>query len=141
VSAQRYVTFRVADLVVGIAVERVQEILTERRVTPVPLAHPDVAGLLNLRGRIVTAVDARRRLGVAPPESATASTVVVIHTASESIGLLVDGAGDVVEVDESTEDVPDTIRARFGHLVAGIHRGDRAVLLLLDPDRMLAVAS
>ena len=67
-----YCTFRVGGLLVGVDVERVQEVLHDPELTPVPLAHESVVGLLNLRGQIVTAIDARRRLGLtaAAPRSA-----------------------------------------------------------------------
>jgi purine-binding chemotaxis protein CheW len=141
-SSSRYCTFHVADLTIGVAVERVEEVLRDRSVTPVPLSHPDVAGLINLRSRIVTAIDARRRLRVGALDELDASTVVVIHAADESVGLLVDRAADVVELrDADVGEVPETIAARFGALVTGTHLLEQTLLLLLDPDQMLAVAS
>ncbi|MEO8695785.1 MAG: chemotaxis protein CheW, partial [Acidimicrobiales bacterium] len=62
-SQRRFCTFYADGLLLGIAIERVEEVLRDQTITPVPLADPAIAGLINLRGQIVTAIDARRRLG------------------------------------------------------------------------------
>src|SRR5580692_5233269 len=64
---QAYVTLTVAGQLCGIPVLGVRDILAEQPITRIPLAPPDIAGSLNLRGRIVTAIDLRRRLNLPPP--------------------------------------------------------------------------
>ena len=59
-----YVTFVIAGQLFGIPVLRVQDVLSWHQITPIPLAPPEIAGSLNLRGRIVTAIDVRLRLGL-----------------------------------------------------------------------------
>jgi purine-binding chemotaxis protein CheW len=144
VIGHRYCTFRVAGLLVGIEIARVVEVLREQTVTPVPLAHPDVAGLLNLRGQVLTAIDARTRLGLAPRSSSSPTTLDVVVTicADESVCLLVDGIGDVVDVpDEALDQVPDNVAPQIVALIVGVHQLDGELLLLLDPDLTLAVVS
>jgi purine-binding chemotaxis protein CheW len=139
---RRFCTFYVDRLVLGIAIERVEEVLRDQFITPVPLAHPDIAGLINLRGQIVTAVDARRRLGLTATNHATAPTFVVIHSGGEDVSLLVDRVGDVVEVEDSRfVEVPVTVGATISALATGAYKLDGDLLLVLDPDQMLAVAS
>jgi hypothetical protein len=75
----RFCSFTVGGLLFGIDVARVQEVLGTQPVTPVPLAQPSVVGLINLRGQVVTAVDARRRLGDVEPELAQHAAEDQLH--------------------------------------------------------------
>jgi purine-binding chemotaxis protein CheW len=135
-----YCTFRVGGLLVGVDVERVQEILHDPELTPVPLAHDSVVGLLNLRGQIVTAIDARRRLGLDSrnPEERTAH--VIVRCRSEAVSLVVDVEDEVVEV-EAPHDVPETFSSDIRQLVTGVHELDSRLLLVLDADRTLSVTA
>jgi purine-binding chemotaxis protein CheW len=133
-----YCTFTVGGLRVGIEIARVQEVLRGCQVTPVPLAHESVLGLLNLRGQIVTAIDARRRLGLRArgPEEQSAHVIVRCH--AEAVSLVVDLEDEVVEVDErAREEVPETLSDPTRRLLAGIHQLDTGLLLVLDADRTL----
>jgi purine-binding chemotaxis protein CheW len=140
---RRYCTFHVDKLLLGIDIERVQEVLADQTITPVPLADPDVAGLLNLRGQIVTTVDARRRLGLTERGGGgTAPTIVVIRSSGEAVSLLVDHEGDVVDVEEHrVVEVPETVGAGIAALAVGAYKLEGALLLVLDADQMVAVAS
>jgi purine-binding chemotaxis protein CheW len=95
--AELHCTAWLDELMLAVAIDRVVEVLADRSVTPVPLAHPAVEGLINVRGHIMTVVDARRLLGRPGPPSER-STIVVIRTADEALGLIVDRAGEVVEL-------------------------------------------
>ena len=139
---RRICTFHVDSLLLGVDVERVQEVLHDEVVTPVPLAHPSIAGLLNLRGQIATAIDTRRRLGLAPRDPPGSTTNVVIRSGGEVLTLLVDREGDVVDVEDTFfEVVPETVSDTIRALVIGAYKIDGRLLLLLDPDLTLAVAS
>ena len=139
---RRFCTFYVDRLLLGIAIERVEEVLRDQPITPVPLAHPDIAGLINLRGQIVTAVDARRRLGLRARDPATVPIIVVIRSGGEAVSLLVDRVADVVEVEDNRfVEVPVTIGATISAVSTGAYKLDGNLLLVLDPDQMLAVAS
>ena len=141
-SDRRFATFQVDNLIIGVDVDRVQEVLRDKVVTPVPLADECVAGILNLRGQIVTVIDARVRLGLAPRTEGAGNAHVVIRAASEAISLVVDCEGDVIDVDEdSFEDVPATVSATIKTFVQGVYKIDGALLLVLDPERALSVAA
>jgi len=135
-------TFYVEGLLLGIPVDRVEEVLAAQTVTAVPLAHRDVAGLLNLRGQIVTAIDARRRLGLAARDEATEPTIVVIRSDGETVSLLVDRAGDVVDVEGvASQDVPVTVSATIRDVTVGAYQLGGQLLLVLDADQTLAVST
>jgi purine-binding chemotaxis protein CheW len=101
--AELLCTAKVDDLLLGVPIDRVVEVLAHRSVTPVPLAHPAVLGLLNVRGQIMTVIDGRRLLARPPAESGI-STILVIRAGDESVALVVDRAGDLVEVEDPHEE-------------------------------------
>jgi purine-binding chemotaxis protein CheW len=128
-------TFKVGDRWLGIQVARVQEILRARPATPVPLAPPVVAGLVNLRGQIVTAVDLRRRLELARQEQEHDPAQVVVHGAEGAVSLLVDEVGDVLEVAEDDfEPPPPTMTGDARELISGAWKLPDRLLLALDVD-------
>jgi purine-binding chemotaxis protein CheW len=91
-----YVTFTTAGQLFGLPIEYVQDVFTLANITPVPLAGPEIAGVLNLRGRVVTVIDLANRLQLEAPRDATAPMVIGIERGAESLGILVDRAGEVL---------------------------------------------
>ena len=123
---------------VGIDVSMIQDVLGPQSLTPVPLAPPEVAGVLNLRGRIVTAIDLRRRLGIATAASFETSTHVVIDHNGELYSILVDGIGDVQRHSPALFE-PDvsTLGPTWREVAAGMYALDRGLLVVLDVERVL----
>jgi len=122
-------TFRVGSYLYGIDVLEVQEMISYQASTRVPLAPPELRGLINLRGQIVPAIDLRRRLGLedAPPDSLPMN--VIVRTTSGAVSFLVDDIGDVVEVDEVLVDsVPQTVPAGAREFVSAVHKFDTELL-------------
>jgi purine-binding chemotaxis protein CheW len=140
---QHFCTFAVGELLVGVEVERVREILGDQELTPVPLAHPSVLGLLSLRGEIVTAIDARRRLGLKEPAPDRDVAHVILWSEGDAVSLVVDAERDVVELDTATvEVVPETVRAEIRNLLTGIYRLESgALMLVLDPDLTVSLTA
>ena len=137
-----YCTFRVGGLLLGIDVERVQEVIHGPKVTSVPLADESVLGLVNLRGQIITAIDARRRLRLNDRDADEGSTHVIVRCHSEPVSLVVDSEGDVVHVEtDAADEVPETVGSAIRDLLTGIHQVDDRLLLVLDPDRTLSPAA
>src|SRR5277367_804512 len=117
----QYCTFYVDGQYFGLDVRKVQEIIRYQEMTRVPTAPPVVRGLINLRGQIVTAIDLRRRLGLAPSGDDHRPMNVVVRTDDGAVSLLVDEIDDVLELDEhDCEPPPETIPVMIRDLVAGI---------------------
>ena len=92
-------TFYLDDLMLGIDVEQVQEVLQTQRLTRVPLAHETVAGLINLRGQIITAINLGVCLNRRWEARSQESLSIIIRSESALVSLLVDRMGDVIDVD------------------------------------------
>ena len=133
-------TFYLDQSLLGIEVSRVQEVLRDQTLTRVPLATDDVEGLINLRGRIVTALDLRRRLGMPPRPDDVEPMNVVVATDDGPVALLVDRIGDVMEVHADTfESPPDNLSGTARELIQGAYKLDGPLLLALDVDRAVTV--
>lgn len=131
-----FVTFRIGELLCGLEAVQVQQVFRPRGVTPVPLAPPEIAGVLSLRGRIVTAICARTRLGL-PPQVETLA--IGLEHAGDGYGLLVDSVGEVLDIDPADfEPPPGALPRRCAQAVRAVCKLDRELLLILDPVRMLA---
>lgn len=135
-----YVTATVGGQLFGLPIGRVQDVFVLDRLTRVPLAAPEIAGVLNLRGRIVTAIDLRQRLGLAPPDEVRKRMAIGIEYRGESYGLLIDMIGEVLNLSSSSrEGNPVNLEPRFARMSAGVHRLEDRLMVVLDVDRVLDV--
>ncbi len=133
-------TFFLQGLFFGVEVEKVQEVIRYQEMTRVPLAPAVIAGLINLRGQIVTAIDLRHQLGLSARTSQELPMNVVIRRDDGPISLLVDEIGDVVEVDEQWfEHPPDTLDGQGREFIRGVYKLKQQLLLLLDTDKAISV--
>lgn len=134
-----YVTVYVDDMMFGLAIERVHDVFIPSGVTTVPLAPREIVGLLNLRGRVVTALCLRRRLGM-PDRGADAQSMAIgLEQAGETFALVVDGVGEVLKLGTASyEPVPINLDARWRELSLGVHRLDGHLLVILDVESLLA---
>ena len=138
----QYCTFTLDGHLFGVPVSSVQEVLRAQALTSVPLAPSEVAGLLNLRGQIVTAVDLRARLGLPPRPAGEGFMNVVVRDAGELFSLLADSVGDVVEVETvRLEPTPATLDERWKGCCDGVVRLPRGLLAVLDVERLLRLES
>jgi purine-binding chemotaxis protein CheW len=136
-----YVTATVGGQLFGLPISRVQDVFAPDRLTRVPLAPPEIAGLLNLRGRIVTAIDMRRRLGLEALAGDAPRMAVGVEWKGESYGLLIDVIGEVLKLPTSgREDNPVNLDPGLARVSAGVHRLDGKLLVILDVDRVLDIA-
>lgn len=137
---QDFVTMTIAGQLFGIPVLTVQDILGQQKITRIPLAPPEVAGSLNLRGRIVTAIDVRLRLGLAAREPGVQAMSVVVDHRGESYSLLVDAVGEVLSLKSSDyERNPPTLDARWRDFSDGIYRLNGQLLVVLDVAQLLQI--
>lgn len=136
-----FVTLTVADQLCGIPVLGVRDILGEQAITRIPLAPPEIAGSLNLRGRIVTAIDLRRRLKLPPPPADAHRMSVVAEQGGELYALLVDQVSEVMSVKASSfERNPPTLPATWAMFSTGVYRLEGRLLVVLDVGRLLALS-
>ena len=132
-------TFTVAGRLAALPIDSVREILREPLVTPVPLAPEGVAGVINVRGTIVTAVDLRHRLGFG---SVDAHDCLLLRNGDEVVGALVDAVGDVVEIHGAEHhEVPPTVPAGLRRFARSAVDVDGQLVLLLDVDVLAATPS
>jgi len=135
-----YVTAMIGGQLFGLPISRVQDVFIPERMTRVPLASSDVAGVLNLRGRIVTAIDMRSRLGLPKSDLGRPRMAVGVDLRGESYGLLIDAVGEVLKLaDDSREVNPVNLDPRMAKMACGIHRLDGQLMVVLDVDRVLEI--
>lgn len=134
-----YVTMIIGGQLFGIPVLKVQDVLGPQQITRIPLAPREVAGSLNLRGRIVTAVDVRLRLAMPrPAEGQSAGMSVVVDHKGELYSLIIDQVGEVLSFSDSTfERSPPTLDPALRDVAAGIFRLDDRLMVVLDIGRLL----
>ncbi|MDQ1484874.1 MAG: purine-binding chemotaxis protein CheW [Actinomycetota bacterium] len=124
-------TFTVDTLLFGVEVSTVQEVIRYQEMTAVPLAAHGAAGLINLRGEVVTAIDMRIRFGLPPLAEGVLPMNVVVRIDDEPVSLLVDAIGDVAQVSgDQFEEPPETMTGPGRALVQGAYKLDNNRLLL-----------
>ncbi len=134
-----FVTLTVADQLCGVPVLAVRDILGEQSITRIPLAPNEIAGSLNLRGRIVTAIDLRQRLHLPPMPPGTPRMSVVAEQGGELYALLVDQVSEVMSLKASAfERNPPTLPPAWAQFSTGIYRLDNRLLVVLDVGKLLA---
>jgi purine-binding chemotaxis protein CheW len=137
-----FVTFTIAGQMFGLPIARVQDVFKPMHMTRVPLAGAEIAGVLNLRGRIVTAIDMRKRLEVKRRESGAVPMAIGIEANGESFGLLVDAVGEVLKLaNAQREPNPINLDLTLAALSAGVYRLDGQLLVVLDIDQVLDLRS
>ncbi|NQV83208.1 MAG: chemotaxis protein CheW [Rhodospirillales bacterium] len=134
-----YVTFTIGDQMFGIPVLRVQDILTPNQIAPIPLAPKEVRGSINLRGRIVTVIDVRVRLGLPPRKDVGGKSMgVTVEQNHDLYTLLVDEIGDVTGLSTKLyEKNPGTLDAKWREFCNGVFRLDKQLMVVLDIDSLL----
>lgn len=132
------VGFRVGQETFGVPIGAVHEILRPLPVTPVPGAPPHIEGVINLRGRIISIMDLRKRCG-APAEPHRRNRIVVAESEGRRIGLMVDSASEVLRIPEATIEPPSSV---FGDapagFVSGVAKLANRLVILVDLARLLS---
>ena len=137
-----YVTFTSAGHLFGLPIKHVQDVFPLANVTRVPLAGREIAGVLNLRGRIVTVINLANRLQLGAPRDASAQMVIGIECGAESFGILVDRLGEVLSLaGRDREPAPINLDPALDAAATGVFRLDEKILIALDADRMLDFGS
>lgn len=137
------VSVQIGGQTFGVPVLEVQDVIAETAINRVPLAPPEIAGSLNLRGRIVTAIDMRRRLGLPPQaeaQRASGVSVIVEQASGELYALMVDDVGDVLWLPSSAfEPPPPTLSPAWRDLCDGLYRLEDDLMLVLRTQAVLTL--
>ncbi len=137
-SVREFVTATIGSQLCGIPVLKVQDVLGPQRITPIPLAPIEVAGSLNLRGRIVTAIDLRTRLGLTLHANDKNEMSIVVEHHGELYSLMVDAVGEVLKMSASDfERNPATLDSVWRGFSEGVYRLAEGLLVVLDVDTLL----
>lgn len=132
-------TFYVREALCALDAAGIQEVIRLGPLTPVRHSSPDVAGILNLRGKIVTILDLGLRLGFSPSVPSGDSRIFIIEDRNEFVGLLVDRVDEVVEVERDRWQAPPAnVRGAQGRFFQGVYRTGSRVITVLDPGPILA---
>lgn len=134
-----FLTIQIGEQMFGIPVLQVQDVLGQQKVTKIPLAPPEVAGSLNLRGRVVTAINVRKRLGLPDNDNEnTKEMSVVVEHDNELFSLIIDKVGDVLSLSDDTyEKNPSTLDPLWREVSSGIYRLNDKLLIVMDVPRFL----
>jgi purine-binding chemotaxis protein CheW len=134
------VTVRIGPQAFGVPVLSVQDVIAQTAISRVPLGPAEVAGSLNLRGRIVTAIDMRRRLRMPCRQPDDSFMCVIVERDGELYALLVDDVGDVLWLPQQRREAPPgTVSAEWRALCQGLYRLDEELLLVLGIEQVLAI--
>lgn len=132
-SSFEYVTVHIGGQLFGVEVDEIREVFSPQDITKVPRAPGEIAGLLNLRGRIVTAVDARSRLNLPARDASDPVMALGLEQGSELFGVLVDEVGEVMRLKaETLEASPAHLDPHWRALLKGVHRLEKDLLAVLD---------
>ena len=133
-----HVTFRVGNADYAIDAADVLHLESFTEATHVPGAPAFVAGLVQVRGKLVPVVDLRTRFGLAPVERTLDNRVIVVKVGSRIAGLLVDSAREVLELDEASfEPPPDLLGSQAAGFVKAVITQAARLLLIVDVPRLL----
>jgi purine-binding chemotaxis protein CheW len=134
-------TFHVGQYLFGVDVSLVQEVVRLQMMTPVPLAAPEVAGLINLRGEVLTAIDMRARLNLPKADGSREPVNVVVRVDHDPVSLLVDEIGGVLDVSGVPfEQTPSTVDDHVRDLLLGAYILPDRLLLALNTTAILHLA-
>lgn len=137
-SETEYVTVTIGDQLFGLQIDEVHEVFSANQITRVPLSPPAIKGLLNLRGRIVTAVCLRTVLGLPEATGITERMAIGVESDGEPFALLVDRIGDVMRLSAATHEAnPIHLDGQWQELSRGVHRLETTILVLLDLERII----
>ena len=140
--ATEYVTATIGGQLFGLPIARVQDVFIPDHLTSVPLSSPYIAGILNLRGRIITVIDMRHRLGVPQKIGDQQPMAIGIEHRGESYGLLIDEIGEVMTLPDSLrESNPVNLDIRVAEVSSGVFRLASQLLVSLNIDRVLHVGA
>lgn len=137
-SVIKHVSFCVGDETYAVVASKVHEVLRVSEITPVPGAPRFILGIINLRGNVVTVMDARHTFDLPSAEVTPQSRIIVVEVEDFSLGILVDRVAAVVDLDEKTiETAPQTGQEAGSLFIQGVYNDEEQMLILVDFSRVM----
>ena len=138
-SLLQLVTFRIGEEEFGVDILAVQEIIRLVPITPVPRAPVDIAGVINLRGKVIPVVNMRSRFILPARDASPQTRIVVMESEEKIVGFLVDAVSEVLRIPVTTvEDPPPVVAGIGSEYIRGVGKLAERLLILLDLDRLMA---
>ena len=135
----QYVSFILAEEEYGVPILKVQEIIRYTKLTRVPQASEFVEGVLNLRGRVIPVIDLRKRFNLESVEKDRHSRIVVVEVDNQTVGMVVDGVSEVLQISQSEIEPAPPLGARVNsEFIKGMGKVGERLMILLDIDRILS---
>lgn len=140
IERDQYLVFVIKSQEFGIQAMRVQEITAMMDVAEVPNAPAHIQGILNLRGRLVSAINFRKRFGFEAKETDEDTRIIIMDHAGFPVGVVVDSVEEVIKVSaRNVQQLPPSATSSLpGGYMAGVGVMDSRLIILLDADRLLA---
>jgi purine-binding chemotaxis protein CheW len=137
-TVQKVIIFRLKDELYGVPVEQVVSIERWESVTRVPNAPSFIKGIINLRGEILPVIDLQQRFGLGVSEQTEESRLVIAQIEEIKLGLIVDEAKDVIDLDsDSVDPSPETASGKTGTYIFGVAKQEDHLLILLNMEKVL----
>lgn len=141
-SSEPHILFQLGKTTYGIPSRLVEQMEMVEEFTPVPNAPDFVEGLVFVRGRVIPAINLRRRFGFSKIPYDTASRLMVVQSQGRSVGLVVDAAREFLTIDTaSITPPPEAVSGLSGEYLEGIASLDGRLVLILDIDEILSGAA
>ncbi|MBB1125785.1 chemotaxis protein CheW [Thiospirillum jenense] len=138
-NSSSFVTFSLADETYAIDVLQVQEVLKLTEIAPVPGVPDYILGIINLRGDVVTVIDARRRMGLTEREPDDAARIVIIDVDNQNVGILVDAVAEVVQISpEDVDPAPAVGNDQSSRFILGVTSSEGGLTILISLEKLLS---
>ncbi len=132
------VGFRIGRETFAVPIELVHEIVRVPDITAVPDAPDFVEGVINLRGKIISIVDLRKRFGETAIKSSKKNRILVAEVGGKMVGLIVDAASEVLKIPPADVEPPPNVFAE-GELnyITGVGKLNGRLIMLVDLEQIL----
>lgn len=138
-SAVQYVIFALQDQIYGVEIFKIKEVMSYRKVTPLPNMKGFIKGIINLRGLIIPVFDLKDKLHLPTSPYTPFHVIIVMEIAGRIMGIIADEISDVVELSpqdvQSTTNLPPGLKAQY---IKGIGKKEQELIILLDMDHILS---
>jgi len=137
-ATRQLIKFMVSDLTFGIEITQIHQILKPQEIFKVPNTPPFIEGLLNLRGRVLTVFNLRKRFSLPEKANDDNTKIIIVNMNDFLLGFIVDSVTEIVRVpDEDIEEPPPSLKGFDKKFLSGIGKVDEKIILLLDLTKVL----